>query len=184
MRDLEQAFQEAFEKHSDELFRHCVLRYADRERALELTQECFLKTWEYLARGEKIGQLRPFLYRVLNNLIVDEYRKRKTQSLDALMENEETATYVEGSVLKDDFDLLEDAMVQFDAKRALECVSKLPDMYRTVLVLRYIDGLSPSEIALSLKESENVVSVRLHRAIRKVRELLTSEFGGEPEETT
>ncbi len=172
--DTEAAFREAFERHADELFRHCSLRLSDRERALELTQETFLRAWEYVARGGHIEQHRSFLYRVLNNLIVDEYRKHKTQSLDALLENEEAAVYVEGELLRDDGNGLEDAMVRFDAKRAIEALRTLPEQYRAVLVMRYIDGLSPKEIAACTQESENAISVRIHRGLRTLRDTLAT----------
>ena len=176
MAEREQEFKDAFEKYSDELFRHATLRLPDRERALELTQECFLRAWEYVVRGEDIRQYRSFLYRVLHNLIVDEYRKKKTQSLDALMEDEETSVFIEGELLRDESDAFEEASVRFDGKRALAALKKLPDPYRVVLVMRFIDGLSPSEIAESINERENAVSVRIHRALRKLRDLLTSSI--------
>jgi len=177
MQDRKQEFNDAFEKHSDELFRHASLRISNRERALELTQECFVRAWEYMCRGEHIDHYRSFLYRTLNNLIVDEYRKKKPTSLDAMMENAETMSAVEGKLLRDDFDMLESATVQFDAKRALTMVAELPETYRTVVIMRYIDGLSPQEIAEHIDESENVVSVRIHRGLRKLRDLLTSSQG-------
>ncbi len=170
--NTEQVFKTAFETHSDELFRHAAMRLSDHERALELTQETFLKAWEYVARGEEIRQYRSFLYRVLNNLIIDEYRKHKTQSLDAMLENEETAVYVEAELLSDESNPLEEAMVRFEAKYALEALRVLPDQYRSVLVMRYVDGLSPTEIAQMTQESENAISVRIHRALKKLRDTL------------
>ena len=172
MDDTEGKFNAAFEKHSDELFRHCSMRISDRERALELTQETFLRAWEYLARGEEIRQYRSFLYRILNNLIVDEYRKHKSQSLDALLENEETAVAVEGTLLRDESDELEEAMVRFDSKRAVKALQTLPEHYKAVLTFRYIDGLGLSEIAECTGESENVISVRIHRGLHKLRDML------------
>ena len=174
MNSREAEFNAAFEKHSDELFRHASMRLPSRDRALELTQETFLKVWQFLSKGEHIDKFRPFLYRVLNNLIIDEYRKHKTQSLDAMMEDPETASAVEGNLLRDEFDMMETASVMFDGKVVLEAIKKLPDMYRVVIIMRFIDGLTPSEIAGHIKETENTVSVRLHRGIRKLRELLTS----------
>jgi RNA polymerase sigma-70 factor (ECF subfamily) len=174
MQNREQEFRNAFEKHSDELFRHCVLRLSDRERAVELTQECFLRAWNYLERGKTIDKYRPFLYKTLNNLIIDEYRKHKTQSLDALLEHEETALAIEGELLRDKTDIFEEAAVQFDMKQVLAMITKLPETYRTVVIMRYVDGLLPSEIAEYLEESENTVSVRIHRGIRKLQSLLTS----------
>ncbi|PIR60956.1 MAG: hypothetical protein COU68_01975, partial [Candidatus Pacebacteria bacterium CG10_big_fil_rev_8_21_14_0_10_45_6] len=52
----------------------------------DLVQDTFIKTWSYLARGGKIDLMKAFLYHVLNNLIIDEYRKRKNLSLDSLMD--------------------------------------------------------------------------------------------------
>ncbi|MDE2213009.1 MAG: RNA polymerase sigma factor [Patescibacteria group bacterium] len=170
--DLKREFQEVFEKHSDELFRHCLMRISERERALELTQEAFLRAWEYVSRGEEIRQYRSFLYRTLNNLIVDEYRKQKSQSLDALLESDESGVQLEGILLRDDSDGLEEAMIRFDASRAVAALRQLPDNYRTVITLRYIDGLSPQEIAGHINESENTVSVRIHRGLKKLREML------------
>ncbi|HVU75883.1 MAG TPA: RNA polymerase sigma factor [Candidatus Paceibacterota bacterium] len=174
MEDRQQEFREAFEKHSDELFRHASLRLSNRERALEITQETFLKAWEFLGRGEVIREYRPFLFRTLNNLVIDEYRKKKSTSLDAMMEDQETATLVEGHLLRDETDIFEEAATQYDAKRVLEVVEDLPENYRTVIVLRYVDGFSPSEIAEHIGETENAVSVRLHRGMRKLRDLLAS----------
>lgn len=172
MDDTKQQFADIFEAHSDELFRHALLRLSDRERALELTQETFLKAWTFVSRGEEVRQYRAFLYRILNNLVIDEYRKRKVQSLDAMLEHDATHAIVEGELLRDETDLMEEAMVRFDSKKAVEALAQLGEQHRTVLVLRYIDGLSPKEIAESLAESENTISVRIHRGIKKLRELL------------
>ncbi|MEI6864171.1 MAG: RNA polymerase sigma factor [Candidatus Adlerbacteria bacterium] len=173
MEDSKQQFAEIFEKHSDELFRHAVMRLSDRERALELTQETFLKTWNYMSKGgEEIRQYRSFLYRILNNLVIDEYRKRKVQSLDAMLENETTEQAVEGQLLRDETDIMEEAMVRFESAAAVRALKQLGEQHRTVLVMRYIDGLSPKEIAESMQESENTISVRIHRGIKKLRELL------------
>ena len=45
-------------------------------------------TGSYVRSGHEVESFRPFLYKVLNNLIIDEYRKTKESSLDALMEIE------------------------------------------------------------------------------------------------
>jgi RNA polymerase sigma-70 factor, ECF subfamily len=170
----EQAFIDAFEQYSDELFRHALLRLSDREKALDTVQECFTRGWEYVAREQEVERWRPFLYRILNNLVIDEYRKRKTQSLDALLEeNPERAVAVEGELLRDDVDALEAAIVRFDSERAINALSELPESYRVVIVLRYVDGFSPGEIAEHLGESENAVSVRIHRALKKLRDLVS-----------
>ena len=174
MKDIEQSFREAFERHADELFRHASLRLPDRDRALELTQECFLKVLRYVQRGEEVRELRPFLFRTLRNLIIDEYRKGKSFSLDAMLEDDDGGT-IESDLLRDDTDELENAMDRYDGSRAVLAIRKLPDMYREVLTMRYVNDLSLQEISAHIGESENVVSVRLHRGLKKLRGILESE---------
>lgn len=171
MADLRQRFAEAYEAYSDELFRHSSIRLSDRERALELTQECFLKTWEYINRGEQVEDFRPFLYRTLRNLIIDEYRRKKSYSLEGMLDSSEE-TDVETLMPADESNTLETAINRFEGRRALEALNQLPDLYREVVSLRYIESLSPQEIAAIVGESENTVSVRIHRGLKKLRTLL------------
>lgn len=164
--EKEEQFLEAFDKYSDALFRHCYFRLSDRERALELVQDCYMKTWDYVSQGKEVSHFKPFLYKVLNNLIIDEYRRKRPVSLDEILEQEGTS---EG-----DFDELRDGDLAslgdiLDAGRVLTLLEELPEQYREIVTLRYIDGLSPKEISELIEESENVVSVRIHRALAKLR---------------
>lgn len=171
-RTHEEAYVAAFDEFADALFRHARLRLSDRDRARDLVQDTFVKAWDYLAGGGEIRSWKSFLFRVLNNLIVDEYRKSRTVSLDELME-EESFT-IAPALATGGLTETEDA---FDAALALErvraAVADLPEGYRTVVTLRYIDGFTPKEIAEMLETSENVISVRLHRAVARLKEWLT-----------
>jgi RNA polymerase sigma-70 factor (ECF subfamily) len=146
------------------------MRLPDRERALELTQETFLRAWEYCKKGQEIHELRPFLYRTLRHLIIDEYRRHKSVSLERMVEESETK--LEAILPKDETNTLEAAMDRFDGAHVLLKLRALPMMYREALTLRYVEGLSPKEIAAWVGESENVVSVRIHRGLKKLRALL------------
>jgi RNA polymerase sigma-70 factor, ECF subfamily len=168
----EKAFLEAFEAHSDALFRHAFFRLSDRERAYDLAQDTFLKAWDYVASGGEVRQYKSFLYRILHNLIIDEYRKKKSYSLDEMLENETVAAAVEaemseGSVRETEENLDESILVE----KVLSHIPELPDTYRIALTLRFVDGLSTGEIAETIGESENVVSVRIHRGVAKLRAL-------------
>jgi RNA polymerase sigma-70 factor (ECF subfamily) len=177
MGDFEQQFKDAFERYSDELFRHAAMRISDRDRAEELTQDAFMRTWDYVRKGGEVRDLRPFLYQTLRNLIIDEYRKNKTYSLDSMLENAESGQ-MEAMLPQDDTNTIEAAMERLDAKEALRRVDELPQLYHEVILLRYVEGLSPKEIGAIVGESENVVSVRIHRALKKMRELLEASDAG------
>lgn len=173
MKDAQRAFTTAYEENADALFRHCYFRISNRERAIELVQEACMKTWDQVVQGKQIENHRAFLYRVLNNLIIDEYRKKKSTSLDALLEKDSVSEghfeeLYEGGV--------DDAAARIDVAFQVEdlrvALGKLPDNYRRVVVMRFIDELRPQEIAEALGESENAVSVRINRGVKKLQQLL------------
>jgi len=163
----EERFLEAFETYNDALFRHAVYRLSDRERAIELVHDTFTKVWTYVRTGHTVESYKPFLYKILNNLIVDEYRRRKDVSLDSILEKE---GITEGNFKELHGGSIEELTFTLDAKQAVKFLEEIPDVYREVLVLRFIDGLGPKEISDLVEESENVVSVRIHRGIKLLRE--------------
>lgn len=168
----EERFLGAFEEFSDALFRHATLRISDREKAIDLVHDTYTKVWSYVRSGHEIEQFRPFLYKVLNNLIIDEYRKRKEASLDALMEREGVD---EGSFEELSESTAESLAATIDGRKAFEVLETLPDVYREVIILRFVDGLGPKEISELIEESENVVSVRVHRGLKLLRETIESK---------
>jgi RNA polymerase sigma-70 factor (ECF subfamily) len=60
---------------------------------------------------------------------------------------------------------------QLDGERALLLVKQLPDAYRDVVFMRYVDELSLEEISEITGESKNAVTVRVHRGIKKLQAL-------------
>ena len=165
----EASFLKAFEEYSDALFRHASIRISDRERAIDLVHDTFTKVWTYVRNGHAIESYRPFLYKVLNNLIIDEYRKQKEASLDALLERDGVD---EGSFEELRESTVEALAATIDGKQALDLIATLPDVYREVLILRFVDGLGPREISVLIEETENVVSVRIHRGLKQLRDII------------
>lgn len=161
--DIEREFLAAYEAHADALFRHCMLRVRDRDVARDLVQETFSRTWLYLSEGKQVEHIRAFLYRVANNLIVDGARKKKSASLDAMMEED-------GFEVKDE--TVSDPADKQSIREALAALNELDEIYRTAITMRFLDELSPKEIAMALGVSENVVSVRIHRGVEKLAKVM------------
>lgn len=165
--DHETRFLKAFDEYNDALFRHARLRISNREKAIDLVHDTYTKVWSYIRDGYEIDNFRPFLYKVLNNLIIDEYRRRKESSLDALME-------VEG-VDEGSFEELSESTVEvlaatIDGRKAFDLLEELPEQYREVIIYRFVDQLGPREISELTEESENVISVRIHRGLKLLRQ--------------
>lgn len=168
----EDRFLKAFDEYADALFRHAVYRLSDRERAIEIVHDTFTKVWGYIRNGHEIEAYKPFLYKVVNNLIIDEYRKRKELSLDALLAEEGTD---EGSFAELHEGSIDELTFSLDAKKAADLIHELPLNYREVITLRFVDGLGPREISELIEETENVVSVRIHRALKLLRDRIAEK---------
>ena len=163
-------FLASFEEHSDALFRHAFFRLSDRERALDLTQDTFIRAWDYVRAGGAIRQPKSFLFRIMNNLIIDEYRRAKSDSLDKKLEDNPAfeSAFAESSMREVEEEMDEKALTQ----KVHAAIAELPNDYRSAITMRYIDGFSPKEIARLIGSTENVVSVRIHRALQKLKAIL------------
>ena len=153
-------FLSIYDKHADEIFRFCFMKVSNKEKAEDLTQDAFMRYWQSLRKGEAIRNDRAFLYTLARNLIIDWYRKKKESSLDAIQEE---GIEFEGVGRVD----VEQAA---EMNEVLAIVNELDDASRDVILLRYVEGWSPQQIAELSNESANAVSVRLNRAIKKVQE--------------
>lgn len=157
----EQAFLDIYDRHADAVFRHCYFRVYDRELAKEFMQEAFTKAWQYVAEGKKVGNMKALVYKIANNLIIDYTRKKKESSLEAL-----TAAGFQPETRE------APCGEQVDGTLVLAKFEFLDEEYRQVVYWRYIDNLTPKEIAEMTGESANVISVRIHRGVKKLRTLV------------
>ena len=152
-------FLRAYDEFADAIFRHCYLRVSNRERAKELVQETFMRAWQYFAAEKEIEYAKALLYRVANNLIIDEYRKKKEASLDALQEEGFEPGYHPEQKMQD----------IFEGKKVKDALRKIESPYREAVIMRYVDDLTPKEIAEITGESQNIISVRINRGLEKLR---------------
>lgn len=157
-----QEFIEAYNSYSDAIFRHIYFRIYNRDAAKDLMQDVFVRTWDYLLKGKEVQNIKAFLYKVANNIIIDEYRKKKEISLDGLQKNGfDVESLDQGKILE-----------EVENNNVFRLVRKLEQHHREIIVMRYIDDLSIKEIAEIIGQSENVVSVRINRGVKELKKLL------------
>ena len=152
--------------HSDfqkGLIAHALFKIGNASTGEDLVQDTFMKTWSYLAKGGKIEVMRTFLYHILNNLIIDEYRKRKhaVASLDVLLEKGYEPLVGTHERLFN----------RLDGKAALLLIARLPFTYQKVMRMRYVQDLSLAEMSLATGQSKNAIAVQMHRGLEKLKVL-------------
>mgnify|MGYP001597532492 CR=1 FL=1 len=158
-------FQKIYETESDAIFRFCLTRVSNRDQALDITQETFLRLWKTLNQDEKVLNNRAFLFTIAHRLIIDWYRKKKSLSLDRMINNKEREV---------DFDVIDETTndnieVGAEGRYLLDQINTLTPSYRQSLYLRFIEGMLPQEIGKVLGISANAASVRVNRAIVELR---------------
>lgn len=162
----EQALRECFEKYADMLYRLCLFRlHGDEMMATDLVQESFYRAGVELAKWKDIQNLKSFIFRIATNLIIDLSRKVKTESLD---EKEEDEYIPEATIPSPE----RQAYAQIEIERMYGILDELPEQDRDLFLLRFVEDITPKELAEMLHVDINALTVRLHRLKNKVAESL------------
>ena len=158
---FEQQFIKVYEDNLDAIFRFCFFKTNDRDLAKDLAQDTFIRAWNYISEGNKVDNIRALLYKIAGNAVIDWYRKRKNESLENLME---------AGFDPVDGDLATDKRTEL--RTIFTLLRKLSDDDQQLIVWHYVDGLKPEEIAEIMKQNKNTISVRIHRAVSRLKKLL------------
>ena len=162
-----EVFGEVYDLYVDRIYRYIYFKVATREEAEDITGETFTKAWQYLSKdnAKRIDNLSAFIYKIARNLVIDYYRQKNFRHIVA----EEEVLDVIG---QKESDLVERIELDMEMKAVEEALKKLKDEYRDVIILRYIDELSITEISKILDKSKGAIRVLLYRAIRALREVM------------
>ncbi len=181
-RDLAAGKPEAFDRFvqvfRSKIFQYSLMMCGHYEDAEEVAQDTLLKVFEKFDQLREPERVRPWVFRIARNACFMKRRKSvfapaQELSLDELMP---TGTQDGGQrklEIADWSALPEDQALRAEVHRVVhEAINELPEIFKTVLLLRDIEGLSTLETAEVLEVSEEVVKTRLHRARLAVRQKL------------
>lgn len=158
---MEKVFVKTFSEYGDAIFRFCMMKVSNVEQAEDMTQEVFTRYWQYLRNGKEMSNTRSLLYTIANNLAKDWYKKKRAVSLDDQMES--------GRVPADKNASPETTAGYYEI---LDTIDDMEEKDKEVLLLKYVEGLDPKDIAEILEETANVISVRLSRATKRLQQKL------------
>lgn len=174
------------ERHSSRAYRVAFGITRNSADAEEVVQDAFLALYQKADAFEGRATLSTWLYRVVTNAALMKRRGRRHEvevSLEAQLPSfgEDGSRMGDMSVLMADWSQNPEAALLSQETHTLlqQAIEGLPDLYRTVLVLRDVEGLSNEEVAEVVGESVAAVKSRLHRARMALREQLTKHFGAD-----
>lgn len=160
-----QDFLQAYDAHADAVYRRCLFKTSDHEVARDLTQEAFTRTWDYLTDGKEIDHMKGFIFMVANNLIKDHYKKKQAHNFGEMTEFDPSRIA----------DSLENIEAKAEVEQVLRTLEDMKPADRDVLTLNIVEGFGPKTIAKIKDERENTISVRLHRARKRLRRQLETD---------
>lgn len=158
-RDAE-AFTELYRRHVDRIFRYVLLRVGDAPLAEDLTSEVFIRALESLGAYQDRGApFAAWLYRIAKSRVIDHWRRAGRQQVPF------EAVEVETSVEMPGGDVI--------AYRVLaQALQRLTDEQQEVIILKYVEGHSLTEIAEITGRTEGAVKAMQHRALASLARLM------------
>ena len=160
-----EAFGRLFDRYYLKIFKYLSLRLPNKEDAEDLAENVFVKAWQHLPRLRKKRngyQFQAWLFKIARNLLIDTYRKKEipVQPLDSYPQDH-TQSSLQTNYEKNE-----------QTKEVLTAINQLDKDSRDVIILRFLIGLNPLEIAGALDKTEGNIRVIQHRALKKLESLM------------
>lgn len=178
----EAAFESLVRRQSGPLLAAARRILASENDARDAVQEAFISAYRGLAGFDGGSRLSTWLHRIVINAALMKLRSRRRrpeEPIDDLLPCfDENGDWASGAARGGGA-----AEARIDSRQTRDmvqrCIARLPDAYRTVLVLRDIEDRDTAEVAELLEVTSNAVKIRLHRARQALRTLIERERGGE-----
>ncbi|MBM7578495.1 RNA polymerase sigma factor SigW [Jeotgalibacillus terrae] len=168
------AFGEIVELFKDRVYHVCFRMLGNRHEAEDIAQEAFIRAYTNIHTFDIDRKFSTWLFRIATNLCIDRIRKKKPDYyLDAEVSGTDGLTMY--SQVETDDPLPEEEVESMELQESIQKeISRLPDKYRSVIVLKYIEELSLKEISEILELPIGTVKTRIHRGREALRKQLRS----------
>jgi len=174
-------FAEAAFPFMNEMYGAALRMTKNPAAAEDLSADTFAKAWKSFHQFERGTNMRAWLYRILTNTYINEYRKKVRQGFPVNLDQYETPDefYLYNKLQENADDKQEDpaeaVLAKFAENDVVNAMDSLPPGYREVVVLSDLQGLSYEDIAKSLEIPLGTVRSRLNRGRKQLQKALWEE---------
>lgn len=160
------AFGSLYDAYQPKIYRFILIKVSHREEAEDLTHQVFLSAWQNMKSYKSLGfPFSSWLYQIARNKVIDYYRTSK-QTVDL-----EEADEIYFSTTHEEVNLTVDMSLQMEDVMA--AIRQLKQVYQDVIIMRFVEELSPKEVAKALGKTEGAVKLIQHRAMKELQEILS-----------
>jgi len=160
-----ESFGLLYDLYVEKIYRFIYFKVGNKQEAEDITSEVFLKVWDHINQDKELKSFSGLLYRIARNAVIDLYRSRAREPYILNIED----AYGVADKKNNWFEQID---LKADVRLIAETLEKLKQEYKEVVTLRYIEELEIAEIAEIMDKKKVAVRVTLHRAIKKLKELL------------
>lgn len=169
------AFEPLVLENQKNVYNLALKMVGNEEDAFDVSQDAFMKAFNNLGKFRGESKFSVWLYRLTTNVCLDFLRSKKRKPYISLTQGDENDEERELLIPDDRFS----PEYEFDKHELRQSINKglkqLPEDYRSILLLREIDGLSYDEISQALKLETGTVKSRLFRARKKLCSILYAD---------
>jgi len=171
-----QAFEVLLSRHERQIFSFIYHFFQNRALCEDLTQETFLRAYRFIGSFRPNEKLSTWLFSIAKNLCIDELRRlQKGATVDIDAVDPEVLVTDDGAGQNP----LTAAMMAQDGEILRRAMGRLPDKYRTCIILFYFNEMSYEEISRVMNISLSNTKILLFRGKKMMLELFQQETGGE-----
>ncbi len=150
-----------FERYEKKLFAY-ILRSSSfsYDEAEEVLQESFVKAWKNLNSFDEDLKFSSWIYRIVHNTTISEWRKTQSKGRENMHQVSEEIF----QKIPDELDIEKSFSQKCDSQHIQEIIQKMPEKYQKILILRFFEDLSYTEISDILQKPTGTVSTLVNRA--------------------
>lgn len=173
----ESAFRELLKRYERPVFSLVFRMVRDRETAEDLAQEAFIRAFNAISSYDSTYKFSSWIFKIANNHAIDFLRKRRIDTV-SIHGSPSASSADEVSRTSIALESREELPDDYVASRELggmmeEAIGQLRPEYRTVILLRHVEGYAYEEIAETMDLPLGTVKTYLHRARNELKEILT-----------
>jgi len=180
----QQAFRVLVERYQGRVYALALGMLHQRQDALDITQEAFIKVYRYLGNFQGSASFYTWLYRITYNLCIDHLRRNgrmPTVDYDDGIQREPEAGVASWTHQPLDNNPSRALRRRELAEKIREAIDELPPYHRGVIIMREIEGMSYTEMAEAMQVSKGTIMSRLHHARQKLQKALAPYLEGDLE---
>lgn len=165
-------FGQLYDRHAPRIYRFIFLKTGNKNDAEDLTHEVFLAAWRTIETytAQKHIPFTSWLYHIARNRVIDYYRKtKKNISLDEILQGNTLPAELVGVTHHHITNALH---TKFEMQTIMNALGRLNDDQQNVLIMRYIEDLSPKEIGNAIGKTAGAVRLIQHRALKQLKTIV------------